>query len=241
MDQICNAEELLPMREHATQLREKHSGPPPAMAQLLGEGHRYRSGLTWFDAGVGWYNVTTGIAPYDRAYFEKYRGYGRTEMGRKLNAARVDFVARHYPQGLLCDVGIGSGSFIEARPQVTFGFDVNPIGVQWLRERGLFADPYRVIRFPALTLWDVLEHIEDFSPLLARCGEWLFLSLPLFRDCAHAEQSKHFRPDEHYWYFTANSLMFVLDRLGFDLVAQNDMETQLGREDIGTFAFRRRL
>jgi hypothetical protein len=210
------------------------------MAQLLRKGRRRRSGLTWFDVDVGWYDVTTGIAPYDRAYFEKYRGYGRTEMGVKLNAARVDFVARHFPQGLLCDVGIGSGSFIEARPQVTFGFDVNPVAIEWLKGRRLFTDPYRLIKFPALTLWDVLEHIDDFSPLLARCKEWLFLSLPIFRDCAHAETSKHFKTDEHRWYFTPNGLTFVLDRLGFDLVAQNDMEVQLGREDIGTFAFRRR-
>jgi hypothetical protein len=185
--------------------------------------------------------VRTGIAPYDRAYFEKYRGYGATEMGRKLNAARVAFVARHYPQGLLCDVGIGSGSFIEARPQVTFGFDVNPVAIEWLKERGRLADPYHLIKFPALTLWDVLEHIDDFSPLLARCKEWLFLSLPICRDRKHAERSKHFRPDEHCWHFTPNGLVFILAQLGFDLVAQNDMEVRLGREDIGTFAFRRRI
>jgi hypothetical protein len=207
------------------------------VAKLLGPSQSFASGLAWWDCGVGWYPVTG--QPYNGAYFEKYCGYGRTKMGRDLNKARLDFVGRYYPAGMLCDVGIGSGSFINARRQTTFGFDVNPAAIEWLKHRGLLVDPC-LVRFPAVTLWDALEHIEDFSALLRNCKQWLFLSLPVFRDREHAERSKHFRPDEHFWYFTANGLTHLLDLFGFELVAQNDMETLLGREDIGTFAYRRR-
>ena len=183
------------------------------------------------------------VSVYDEAYFDKYRHYGHTELGKKLNAARIAFVAQHYRIGLLCDIGIGSGSFIAARwdakRQLTLGYDINPASIAWLRDRGLMIDPY-LAKIPAFSLWDALEHIEDFSPILANCLQWLFLSLPIFRDREHAERSKHFRRDEHFWYFTANGLIFLMDQFGFDLVAQNDMETQLGREDIGTFAFRRK-
>lgn len=158
--------------------------------------------------------------------------------------ARVEFVNRHY-QGALVDVGIGSGAFIERRNaaaegETTFGFDVNPVAQEWLLQRDLFFDPYRV-RVPAISLWDVMEHIPDFRALLARVSEWVFVSIPIFRDGQHVLASKHFRKDEHIWYFTSDGLIQAFGDCGFDVVATNTMETELGREDIGTFAFRRRI
>lgn len=157
-----------------------------------------------------------------------------------MMTARCDFVERHF-RGTLCDVGIGCGAFVDLRRRrlrTTYGYDVNPAGVRWLDERMLFADPYRQA-FCAMTFWDVLEHIDDWQALLANCREWLFLSLPIFRDAEHALGSKHFRPAEHCWYFARDGLVFALASCGFSLVTENTMETDLGREDIGTFAFRR--
>jgi hypothetical protein len=85
----------------------------------------------------------------------------------------------------------------------------------------------------------VLEHIPDFQSLLANVNDWLFLSLPIFRDAGHALRSKHFRPEEHYWYFTRDGLTFAMKMCGFVLVSESMIETELGREDIGTFAFKR--
>jgi hypothetical protein len=75
--------------------------------------------------------------------------------------------------------------------------------------------------------------------LLANVREWVFVSLPIFRDAEHALRSKHFKPDEHCWYFTRNGLVFAMQTCGFALVSESNVETDLGREDIGTFAFRR--
>jgi Methyltransferase domain len=154
--------------------------------------------------------------------------------------ARVNFVDQHY-RGVLVDVGIGSGAFIELRRErrrTTYGYDVNPVGIAWLEERALFVDPHLVF-FDAVTLWDVLEHIPDFQSLLANVSDWTFLSLPIFRDAAHVLRSKHFKPAEHCWYFTRDGLVFTMKLCGFALVSENMVETSLGREDIGTFAFRR--
>lgn len=159
-------------------------------------------------------------------------------------AARVEFVNRHY-SGALVDVGIGSGAFIERRNAATgklantFGFDVNPVARDWLVSRGLWIDPYRG-RVPAVAMWDVLEHLPDFGALLGRVTEWVFVSIPIFADGQHVLRSKHFRKDEHIWYFTNEGLVRTFDGCGFDLVAMNTIETDIGREDIGTFAFRRR-
>jgi hypothetical protein len=78
-----------------------------------------------------------------------------------------------------------------------------------------------------------------FQSLLANVREWVFLSLPIFRDAEHALGSKHFRPDEHCWYFSLEGLVFAMKTCGFELVTHSRIESELGREGIGTFAFKR--
>lgn len=199
--------------------------------------------LTWWpEIGVGYYPVEEGTKPYDSEYFARYQRQADTDIGRKLMDARVYFVARHYPRGPVVDVGIGSGAFIDARDawgeDLTFGYDVNPNALDWLEMRAAYLNVYRQ-RVEVITLWDVLEHIADFPRLLANVTTWAFVSIPIFRDCDHVLRSKHYRKDEHCFYFTADGLIGVMRDLGFECIEQNDMETQLGREDIGSFAFRR--
>ena len=197
--------------------------------------------LTWWpQLGIGWYPVECGIAPYDQDYFDRFERDANTDLGRALMAARCEFVERHYGGTDLIDVGIGCGAFIEARARKrrTYGYDVNPAGIKWLIERGLLVDPYYT-PFDAMTLWDVLEHIPDFPRLLANVRQWVFVSLPIFTDAEHALRSKHFRPTEHCWYLTRDGLVHAMKRCGFALVDESDIETVLGREDIGTFAFKR--
>jgi hypothetical protein len=193
--------------------------------------------LTWWpELGVGYYPVDA--TPYDQAYFDNFARNADTDLGRSLMAARCEFVEQHFRGASLIDVGIGSGAFIDLRQQKTFGYDVSPAGRKWLEDRGLLIDPY-VVPFQAMTMWDVLEHIADFRPLLDNCREWLFLSLPIFRNAEHVLASKHYKPAEHFWYFTRNGLVRTLRTCGFSLVSESNIETKLGREDIGTFAFRR--
>ena len=178
--------------------------------------------------------------PYDQKYFDRFDRNAKTDLGRALMRARCDFVEQHY-QGPLIDIGIGSGAFIECRErrqQKTWGYDINPAGLKWLEKRMLLVNPY-FVPLEAMTMWDVLEHMENFCLLLANCREWLFVSLPIFRDAEHALRSKHFKPEEHCWYFSRDGLLFAMKTCGFALVSESDVETELGREDIGTFAFRR--
>jgi hypothetical protein len=197
--------------------------------------------LTWWpQLGIGYYPVTVGIEPYDAEYFARFDRDAHAPIGRALMIARCDFVDAHY-RGSLVDVGIGSGAFVERRQaegKSTYGYDVNPAGIAWLDERRIFLNPYRV-PVKAMTLWDVLEHIPDFQALLANVQQWLFLSLPIFRDAEHVLLSKHYRPTEHVWHFTQPGLVYAMKQCGFELVSESNVETELGREDIGTFAFKR--
>jgi len=176
---------------------------------------------------------------YDSKYFARYQRQAKTPIGRQLMERRVSFVEQHY-LGTLVDVGIGSGAFVDLRNTTgrpTTGFDINPAGVEWLRTRGLLTDPWQGVR--AVSMWDVLEHMPDFDDLLKVVSEWVFVSIPTFVDGEHVLRSKHYRKDEHVWYFTISGLVDTLGSLGFVLVDMSDMETRLGREDIMTFAFRR--
>jgi len=230
------------MHEHVACLRQddrRSVRPVPALVEQFAA-HR----LTWWpQLGIGYYPVEAGIEPYNQDYFDNFARNADTFLGQALMAARCDFVQRHY-SGMLIDVGIGSGAFIETRergPWVcgsTYGYDVYPVGRRWLEQNDLFADPY-VDSFDAMTLWDVLEHVPDYPRLLVNVREWLFLSLPIFRDAEHVLRSKHFKPLEHCWYFTSQGLAIAMESCGFALVAESDFETELGREDSGSFVFRR--
>lgn len=192
-------------------------------------------GLTWrHDLGMGYLQLQE--TPYDAAYFEKYVGYENTEIGKALNEARTELVKIFCPDGALVDVGIGSGQFMRAMG--CFGFDVNPVALEMLHKDRLFLNPHDE-DVDCATFWDSLEHIQDIAGLLEHVKQFAFVSIPIFRDIKHAMNSKHFRPDEHAWYFTNDGFIKFMYAHGFTVIGQSTFETDLGREDIGTYICKR--
>lgn len=190
---------------------------------------------------------------YDQAYFDKYVGYAHTSMGEKILERRLYllelFAGEYDAEKKIVDVGIGCGQFVEAASAAfgrkhgasaprMLGYDVNPAGIEWLTKRHAFFDP-TMHEVDAMTFWDSLEHIKRPETVLLNCRDLVFVSLPIFQDKEHVLRSKHFRPDEHYWYWTKRGLESYMKRMGFRLIQHMDFETQLGREDIETFVFRR--
>ena len=194
--------------------------------------------LVWLpEKGIGFYPVKSSETPYDKAYFDRYREQADTEIGRKLTAARVEFVRKYWQHSIL-DVGIGCGQFVEAHPFAQ-GYDVNPAGIEYLKERGKFADLYEW-RFAALCFWDSLEHIYDIELAVSKATHWVFVSMPIYESAEHCLRSKHFRKNEHIWYFTDKGIKEWFMSQGFDIIEQSNFETEIGREDIKTYAFKRK-
>ena len=52
-------------------------------------------------------------------------------------------------------------------------------------------------------------------------------------------KSKHFRPKEHYWYFTRQGFIDYMKQFKFKLFEIRNDEIAIGREDIVTFVFKR--
>lgn len=189
------------------------------------------------DLGMGHFPVDPSRAPYDREYFDRYLAYEGTELGQRLNRFRVDLVNRFVGSAPVLDVGIGCGTFITLRGGETFGCDVNPAALSWLNQRGLSRHPIESgIRNACF--WDSLEHLPDPGAYVSG-RDFVFVSVPIFMNLGHVRNSKHYRPEEHVWYWTRDGLVAWFARRGFEVVHECDTETQLGREDIGTFVFHR--
>lgn len=191
--------------------------------------------LQWLpDLGIGWYPVTA--QPYDANYWEDYRARDASPQGARLTELRRNLVDSYWDDAVV-DVGIGGGRFVLEQPNA-MGYDINPHAVAWLQERGAWHDP-SLARIGAATFWDSLEHIHDPGPILRNVGRFVFTSLPIFTGIGHVRRSKHFKTDEHCWYFTRNGIVCFMSRYGFELVYE-DRREEFCREDIGTFVFRRR-
>lgn len=196
--------------------------------------------LIWLEQlGIGYLEARPdGV--YDQAYFDKYRRLRRAPMANALNDFRTNLVLTH-GVGTVIDVGIGDGAFLERlweRGGVASGFDVNPAAIRWLEERGVHGDLYGST-WDTATFWDSLEHIRDPRPALAAVRRVLIASLPLFCNVEHVLASRHYRPDEHFWYFTPRGLATFLGRAGFEVVDLLWTETELGRDSVGTVVARR--
>lgn len=189
------------------------------------------------DSGVAYQREMTNLVPYDADYFDKCAGYEGKEIARAINASRRALVARHFGTGPVLDVGVGSGEFIKSRPD-TFGYDVNPAAIEWLRAAGKWQEYFGLFR--AFTFWDVLEHVPVPADYFQRMPRWayLFTSLPVFADLESIRQSKHYRPNEHLYYFTERGFIDWMAGHGFEHLETTDQETAAGRESILSFAFR---
>lgn len=212
--------------------------------------------LQWApEIGVGFFdcdhfNEGKTAEVYDESYFAKYRAMATSETGLALNAFRAALVLKYAPMLVrqnysLLDVGIGDGAFLSTMdPYRTwleaFGCDINPTAIAFLIERGQLGSYGVEQHFDAVTFWDSLEHFRDPRVPLRAVRDMAYVSIPIFHNADHALRSRHYRKDEHFWYFTREGFLQFAHGEGFDAVDIVSTEVALGREDIETFVLKRR-
>lgn len=202
-----------------------------------------KENLVWLpEQGIGYFPVRDAV--YGDEYFDEYVHRGKTEIGECLNAFRINLVDK-YVTGRILDVGIGCGTFLRLRSNCV-GYDINSKAVRFLKKAGLFCSPYETdfksgaIR--GITFFDSLEHIECPGGILNRIDkQFVFISIPIFRDLDHLLSSKHLKKEEHFYYFTERSFIKYMASFDFELLELRDDEIKCGREDIYTFVFRKRF
>lgn len=174
---------------------------------------------------------------YGGEYFANYQKLDATKMGGLLTKARIELVKKYFNPAEVVDIGIGGGRFVEESQGM--GFDVCPDAVKWLQSSCSYRDPYGAEEVRAITCWDSLEHIPQPEKLLARVREWLFVSIPICETAKEWAESKHMKPGEHIHYFSLQGFIRWCGEHGFECVEVNWAETELGREGIASFAFKR--
>jgi len=183
---------------------------------------------------------------YDDTYLAKVRAYEGTDIAKAVNAGRVSMLMRQLGPCIrgvrVLDVGAGTGEFIRAAIQsgfVAMGCDPMPAARKALIEAALWCS--EPAWFDAVTMWDSIEHMESPADMLGSipAGARLFVSTPIFDDLRAIRDSKHYRPGEHLYYWTADGLVSWLGKHGFVCKEASDHEVRAGRDSIGAFAFRR--
>lgn len=197
--------------------------------------------LIYFD-NIAVQQDRTNSVKYDEHYFEKYVNYEGTPTAILLNKTRTNVTEKYCKKSIL-DIGIGSGDFIKSSKLKVYGFDINPCGIKWLKFHKLYVDPYCSVPddIEGWTFWDSLEHFPEPQKILKaiKPSNYVFIAMPMFIDILKVRESKHYRPDEHYYYFTPFGMIKYMIDSGFKFIEHNDAETKAGRQDILTFVFQR--
>jgi 2-polyprenyl-3-methyl-5-hydroxy-6-metoxy-1,4-benzoquinol methylase len=186
--------------------------------------------------GIAYQRDMTTPVEYGEDYFNMCLDYEDKEIALKINKGRCEFVREHTGREVL-DIGIGSGEFIKKFGNAV-GFDVNEVAVKWLKKNNKYCSDIESKQ--AFTFWDVLEHIDNparhyFKHMTK--GSYVFVSMPIFEDLRNVKKSKHYRPNEHLYYFTEKGFIDYMGLYGFRCLAVDDFETTSGRESISSFAF----
>jgi len=173
---------------------------------------------------------------FQASYAEGQAGtYFDRSVKRGIALLELEFLDTVRPaKGTLLDVGSGDGTFAETAFQNGWSVEaVDPAGplkaetsaTGWLKLRtGTLADIDQDARFDAVTLWDVIEHVEKPFDLIAECrrylapGGWLVIETGNFGSTARVTGGRTwwgFQLD-HRWYFNPETLESLLRRAGFD-------------------------
>lgn len=210
----------------------------------------------WCDkCGYGRLDAAFDQEVYDDSYARKYESYLYSDQGKLLNTFRLQFVLTYvYPSqdSVLLDYGCASGGFVRGAVDYwsTIGYDVNPSFVQyWEKRQEISLQIWKQIDFrispptqtvDILTCFDSLEHVTSPGGLLVYYApEHVFISIPLVEK-KRLLTSKHYRTDEHLHYFTHKSLVGFMKQHGYRLLKRSARESELGREDVWTYAFHKK-
>lgn len=149
---------------------------------------------------------------------------------------RFQFIKKFIKSGKLFDLGAGWGHFMLAGKEL--GYDV--CGIEISEQPYLycvndlklpvdhidFFEMDETKKFDVITMWDVLEHIDQASPFLEKCnkltntGGYLFLQVPQI-DSYFAKKHKDnwkMMGLDHVNYFSKKTITQILDKHGYQVL-----------------------
>lgn len=160
----------------------------------------------------------------------------------------LDLIEKEVLVGRLLDYGCGIGTFLEcarARGWEAYGLDVSERAVVYARSQGLAAWTLTDEQAPlergflvdVVTMWDVIEHVDDppetlrFISSCLRAEGLLFLETPATEyfgkrwslrlyelSRGRLDWARYFFYPDHRYYFTKETLTQLLEKDGFEII-----------------------
>ncbi len=186
------------------------------------------------------------IPPYYRKKI-KYEQYKNRQVSDAVRAGnnwikvqrhklRFQFIRKYVKTGKLFDLGAGWGHFLLAGKEL--GFDI--YGIEISEEPYLYCvndlklpvdhiDFFQMDesnKFDVLTMWDVLEHIDESNKFLAKCsslvkpGGYLFLQVPQIDSFIARRYKGNWKMMglDHVNYFGKDTIKSILKQHGFEVL-----------------------
>ncbi len=191
--------------------------------------------------GIAWqwpaaWAVAEGTAFFDESYSSQSdasASYFDVEKRAAVAKLQMDFVAATCPvAGRLLDIGAGVGTFV--KEAVSRGWDAGGIELSRTAVQAALAAGVNVIEstindlpadhlYDAISMWDVIEHIDDPLSILRgayerlRPGGWLFVETGNYQSASLAATGSAWWlwQADHRWYFSPPSLSALLQGVGF--------------------------
>lgn len=193
-----------------------------------------RCGIAW-QWPVAW-DVAEGTAFFNQSYSggdESSKSYFDTERRASVAKLQMDFVtATCSVPGKLLDIGAGVGSFVKeatSRGWDAAGIDLSKVAAESAQSAGVKVTQGAIDDLPldhlfdAITLWDVIEHLDDPLSVVRsaferiRPGGCLFVETGNFQSASLAATGPEWWlwQADHRWYFSPPSLSALLEGAGF--------------------------
>ena len=169
---------------------------------------------------------------YNDDYFDiRYRKYLQEY---ELNKLRLKEIIKNIlnPIGVIdrkgiriLDIGFGIGSFLKLCDIAgikTYGYDVKENNNKITKRVDNFQNEYDIV-----TLFDSIEHLEldELNKIMNIRTSYLVISTPeLSQEVTKIENWRHYRPNEHLFYFNFASLGLLLQKYGFEIIHSNYLE-----------------
>lgn len=124
-------------------------------------------------------------------------------------------------ESLMLDFGCGNGEFVDAAGSNCYGIDLRNIENKRIYKKLQYLP---INRFDFISLWGVLEHINDLLGTLIELAKYLKAGGYLALTTVNAEGRipYYYKPPEHLTYWTKSSIKILAENLGLKVIKISD-------------------
>lgn len=168
---------------------------------------------------------------YDSAYIKKYYDYPLRQLSY-IRLASLKKLQKLTKVKTVFDFGCGTGAFIDACEEnfiFASGYDI--------ANEKYNNEPVHFLSYDTVTFFDVLEHIADIERVMQILPKTVIVSAPdascVFENEISWSHWRHYRPNEHLFYFSPLSLRLLFETHDYELIFDNYDEDYIRRPQLG--------